>query len=147
MRRGAIVLGAMVVVAVSALIASSARPPSVQDETNRIAEGLRCPVCTAESVANSESAAAQEMRAEITRQLDAGRSEAEIRASFVARYGPEVLLMPPAAGVGLVARLATLVAFLLGGSLLWFYARRWRHGEDRPVSPPATGPTLGDVST
>jgi cytochrome c-type biogenesis protein CcmH len=145
MRRGAVVLGAMVVVAVSAVIASSARRPSVQEETIRIAQGLRCPVCTAQSVAESESAAAQEMRGDIARQLAAGRTEAEIRASFVARYGPEILLMPPARGVGLLARLASILAFVTGGLLLWFYARRRRDADARGVSASRPRPTAEDV--
>jgi cytochrome c-type biogenesis protein CcmH len=138
-RRGAVVLGAMAVVAFAAAIASSGRSLSAQDEATRIAAGMRCPVCTAQSVAESESPAAQEMRGEIERQLAAGRTEAEIRASFVARYGPEILLMPPARGVGLLARLAALLAFVIGCLLLWFYARRRRSEDARPrsASPPA----------
>lgn len=77
------------------VIALQPAPALTTDEqAQRIAGELRCPDCQALSVAESHTAAADAIRAEIAEQLAAGRSADEIRQHFVDRYGQWILLQP-----------------------------------------------------
>lgn len=112
----AIVLAA---VALPPLLAGRSQTPA--ERVDEIAAGLRCPDCAALSVAESRTAAAAGIRAEIARQVEDGRTSQEIRAHFVERYGEWILLAPddplvwwlPA--LALAAALAALAAWLLTG--------------------------------
>jgi cytochrome c-type biogenesis protein CcmH len=98
---------------------------------------LRCPTCVSESVSESSSAIAQDMRLLIQEQLDAGASRAEILAFFQARYGDWILLEPPRRGVLLWVWIAPIVAAAAAIVLLLLSMRRWRRAAERvaPVLP------------
>jgi cytochrome c-type biogenesis protein CcmF len=91
--------GAMTVV-LAAIVAlgmiSGAR--SHPDRARELASRLRCPVCQAESVADSPAQTAQEMNSLIVQQVRQGKSDKEILAFFRQRYGDWILLDPPARG-------------------------------------------------
>jgi cytochrome c-type biogenesis protein CcmH len=90
-----LVAGAAVVVVVAALLArGDGSPATIEERSRAISAGLRCPVCQNLSVADSPSRLAGEMRAEVEEQLRAGRTDEEVRAFFVDRYGEWVLLEP-----------------------------------------------------
>lgn len=91
-----------------------------------IGDQLRCPTCVSESVAESNSAIAREMRVLIQEQLDLGRDREEILAFFQARYGDWILLNPPRRGILLIVWLAPVAAALIGGLLLVYFVGRWR---------------------
>lgn len=91
-----------------------------------IGAGLRCPTCVSESVAESSSAIAREMRLLIQDQLDAGSSQAEINAFFQERYGDWILLDPPRTGIMLVVWLLPIAALAIGAVALALLMRRWR---------------------
>jgi cytochrome c-type biogenesis protein CcmH/NrfF len=91
-----------------------AEPQTAGEQAATIAAELRCPDCQALSVAESRTAAAAAIRAEIAEQLAAGRSAAQIRRHFVERYGPWILLSPSdplAWWLPAAALLAAAVAF------------------------------------
>ncbi len=76
-----------------------------------------CPVCGT-LLQLAESPQAQRERVFIERQIDAGRSEAEIKDALVAEYGNEVLALPPDSGFSLSAYLVPIVAFLVAAVAL-----------------------------
>jgi cytochrome c-type biogenesis protein CcmH len=94
--------------------------PTIEEQTQEVASGLRCPVCQNLSVGDSPSGLAGEMRQTIETQLRAGRSPAQIRAFFVERYGEWVLLEPSRHGLNLVLWLVPILGLAAGG---WFLAR------------------------
>ncbi|MDA0700339.1 MAG: cytochrome c-type biogenesis protein CcmH, partial [bacterium] len=102
-----------------------------------IGSALRCPTCVSESVAESNSAVAQEMRRIIQEQLDDGRSRQEIIASFQASYGDWILLEPPTRGVFLIVWLAPFVALVAAAGGLIVLVRRWRSAADAPPADAA----------
>src|SRR6185436_20735087 len=58
-------------------------------------EKLRCLVCQNQSIADSNAELAQDLRRQIHEQIAAGKTDDEIVAYMVARYGDFVLYEPP----------------------------------------------------
>lgn len=58
-------------------------------------EEIRCLVCQNQSLADSNAELAQDLRREIIAMIDAGKSENDIKAFLVERYGDFVLYRPP----------------------------------------------------
>ena len=97
-------------------------PTLTTDElAQRLAGELRCPDCQALSVAESHTAAADAIRAEIAEQLAAGRSVDEVRQHFVDRYGQWILLQPADPLIWLLP--VVVVAIGVGLFAWWLRAR------------------------
>jgi cytochrome c-type biogenesis protein CcmH len=105
----------------------------LEQQVFAIGRKLRCPVCTAESVANSSVQIAVEMRWTIQQQLEQGQGEQEILAFFQSRYGDWILLDPPKRGLNLMLWILPPVAALLGCGFLVFSFRRWRTVAETPI--------------
>jgi cytochrome c-type biogenesis protein CcmH len=121
----------IVVLAIGA--AAWAQEGNLDQRVFEIAHQLRCPVCVSESVADSSSRVAIEMRDLIQQQLEEGKTEAEILAFFRDRYGDWILLEPPRQGIHLLVWLLPVVVLLAGGVGLGLFIRRWlRAGRDTP---------------
>ena len=101
-------------------------PRSFQDRVRAVAATLQCPACLDLSVADSPSAVAGEIRADIARRLRAGQSPAEIRHVYVERYGPRILLSPPTSGVTLFAWLIPILLVVAGSAFAVAAMLRWR---------------------
>ena len=65
-----------------------------------------------------------EWSARILRDLQAGLTPEAIQASFVAEYGPTVLMAPPAEGFNLVGYLLPALAIITSGALVGLLVRR-----------------------
>src|SRR5713226_3073227 len=97
----------------------------LEEQVQKIASELRCPVCQNLSAAASPSELAQEMRQLILEQLKQGKSPEEIKAYFVSKYGEWVLLAPTAKGFSLVLWTLPFVAAGAGIILVLLLSRRW----------------------
>ena len=126
MRRWLLVLsGAGLVVlglAVAITLLQPAPTLTVAEQARRIAGELRCPDCQALSVAESHTASADAIRAEIGEQLRAGRSADEVRQHFVDRYGQWILLQPADPLIWLLP--VAVVAVGVGVFGWWLFGRR-----------------------
>ena len=122
-------------------------PPRTLDERiEAVASTLRCPLCQNLSVADSPSQLAAEMRRQIGRDLQAGRSPEEIRVAFANAYGEWILQAPPKRGINLFAWLAP-VLLLLGGALVALVAvRGWKaaRASEEEALPPGEGLSARD---
>jgi cytochrome c-type biogenesis protein CcmH len=96
-----------------------------QREVVEIARTLKCPVCESQSVADSPSQLAQEMRAYIQRRLDAGDSRQAIVQALVDRYGEGILLEPPRTGFTLLVWWLPVLSLALGAVVVALALRRW----------------------
>lgn len=114
-----------VAVAVAGVLLARHQQEPLGSRVDSVAGTLRCPTCTAESVADSNSTMAQSMRHQIRHQLQQGRSPDQIRSWFENRYGERVLLMPHPRGLALVLWVVPL-GVLAGGVLLLLRGRRGR---------------------
>jgi cytochrome c-type biogenesis protein CcmH len=91
----------LVIVVVALIIGSGAlsgQSPTHAQRTAAIEAIVRCPSCIDVSVAQSNESTALTVRHEIERQVDQGRSTAQIEQTLVAQYGQTILLEPPDTG-------------------------------------------------
>lgn len=91
-----------------------------------ISAKLRCAVCQSQSVAESESDLAKEMRAVIGEKLQQGESDEAVIQYFVDRYGDYILMSPPNRGVIRLLWWAPLGVLLLVSLVGLSYIRRGR---------------------
>lgn len=122
----------------SPVSAQSSTP--TDDEVNRIAKQLYCPVCESTPLDVCPTEACRQWRELIRTQLAEGRSEDEIKQYFVTQYGARVLAEPPNR---LVSYLVPAVAILLGVLLLARGFQMWMRpsavevetDDEKPVDP------------
>ena len=112
---------------------ASAQDVQLEAQVFDIARELRCPVCQAESVADSSSPTSLEMRNIISERLQAGDSRAEVIEYFRTRYGDWILLSPPKRGVHLFVWVVPILAGLLLIAGLVYYLRRWTRNAAQPI--------------
>ncbi|GAB4056889.1 cytochrome c-type biogenesis protein [Uliginosibacterium sediminicola] len=78
-----------------AQIASAQSDPALEAHVNAISERLRCLVCQNQSIAESQADLANDLRRQVREMLAAGKSEDDVIAFMVERYGDFVLYDPP----------------------------------------------------
>ncbi len=85
---------------------------------------LRCLVCQNQTIADSNAPLAKDLRDQVRSQLQAGRSDEEIRDYVTARYGDFVLYRPPFKRSTWLLWLAPFALLLLGVATAVLVARR-----------------------
>lgn len=104
---------------------TTAADSTLEARTSALAATLRCPVCQGESIQDSPSELAQQMRAVVRDRLRAGESPDEVKAYFVSRYGEWILLEPKMTGLNILLYVLP-VALVVGGlGLVVVLVRRW----------------------
>jgi cytochrome c-type biogenesis protein CcmH len=99
------------------------------DRAHAIADGLKCPTCRSQSVADSDAPVSKEIRADIARRIEAGETDEEIRAYLIGRFGEDIVLTPRSSGVTGLVWIIPVVALVLATAGLVFAFRRWRDRE------------------
>lgn len=97
-------------------------PTPTDDEVNRIAKQLYCPVCENTPLDVCPTEACRQWREEIRTMLADGKSEDEIKKHFVDYYGARVLNEPPDR---MATYLVPAVVILLGALLLFRGFQLW----------------------
>ncbi len=90
-----------------------------------IAEDLACPVCHGQSVADSSSQLAGQMRDVIHQKVAAGESRDAIERYFVDAYGDAILLNPPRHGFWLLIWLVPVAFVAVGLAAVSLVQWRW----------------------
>ncbi len=98
--------------------------PAQEARAHTIFRQLRCLQCQNESIDDSEADLAADLRAIVRSQVTAGRSDAQIRAFMVDRYGDFVLLKPRFSAGNALLWLAPFA--VVGGGLAVLATRRRR---------------------
>ncbi|SDS60756.1 cytochrome c-type biogenesis protein CcmH [Actinopolymorpha singaporensis] len=129
------VVAVAVAVAAAVVVGRNAAEQPLSRQVDQVAEGLRCPTCNGESVAASNAPLATSMRRQIRIQLHAGRTPDQVREWFVSRYGDQILLVPPARGIGLLLWVVPAAAVVLGAGA-WVAAQRRRTAEGTDAPDP-----------
>lgn len=85
---------------------------------------LRCLVCQNESLADSNAPLAADLRRDVFEQMQAGKSDDEIKAWLTARYSDFVLYDPPLHGGTLLLWFGPALVLLAGGAAIVLIVRR-----------------------
>jgi len=91
---------------------------SYEEQMWKIAERLACPVCAGQSVKDSDSQLASQMRQLIVDRLRLGEDPEKIVQFLVERYGEGVRMDPPKTGFGLGVWIGPVVLFAIGSGLV-----------------------------
>lgn len=97
-----------------------------------LSKELRCLVCQNQSLFDSPAELAADFRREIRTMMREGKSDEEIKAFLVARYGDFVLFRPPVSAKT-YALWATPFVLLGAGALALFVLARRRRPEEPPL--------------
>ncbi len=91
---------------------------------------IKCPICVAQSVAESDAEISKSLREHIRREIVAGKTDKDILEDLTVRYGTSILLNPP-------VKAATLLLWTAPWLFLLVSAFIWRHAHRRPQRTPA----------
>jgi cytochrome c-type biogenesis protein CcmH len=120
------------------LLPTIAAADALDDGVRRVALQLQCPVCEGQSVADSNSGLAKDMRTLIRARIAAGVPDQQILDEFVASYGDSILSEPPKRGIALGVWLGPAVGLLFGALIVAVLLLSWRHPRRATPSPLAT---------
>ena len=101
-------------------------PTPTDDEVNRIARFLYCPVCENTPLDVCPTEACRQWRDVIREKLTEGWSEQRIQEYFVTQYGARVLAEPPRTGLNWLIYILPPLLILAGAILLWRSLRAWK---------------------
>ena len=115
---------ALLCIAASADPSERLKDPGQEAHARQLFRQFRCVVCQNESIDDSDADLAHDLRQIVRQQVAQGRSDAQIRAFLVERYG-EFILLKPSFSVGNAALwLAPALIVLAGGALFVLRLRR-----------------------
>ena len=104
-----------------------------EDRILRLSEKLRCLVCQNQSLADSNSELAGDLRREVREQVIAGRSDEQIADYLVLRYGDFVLYEPPFKATTALLWIGPFVLLAAAGLVLVTTLRRRRRAPEEPA--------------
>jgi cytochrome c-type biogenesis protein CcmH len=132
MRRALLIAAAVLCMGAAADPAERMADPAGEARAREIFREVRCLVCQNENIDDSEAPLAHDLRMIVREQVAAGRSDSEIRAFLVERYGEFVLFRPPFSVGNAVLWLTPALLVALGAGA-WLLLTRRRDG-DAPLT-------------
>ena len=90
-----------------------------EQQFHKLTQKLRCPKCQNNSIADSNSMIARDMRQKVFTLLKQGKNEQQITEYMVARYGHFVSYQPPLTMMTLWLWLLPIAFILCGGFKVW----------------------------
>ena len=131
-------------VALVALVLAAPAAASEQHPTLGELEGqLMCPICEGETLAQSDSPAAQRIKAYIELRISQGATRSQIKRELVDQWGTRILAAPPRHGFDLLAWLLPIVGLLGGAAVLGGLAWRWSRAREPAAQWTLTARPLG----
>lgn len=115
-----------------AVLEARLEDPALEARAQALFRELRCPVCTAQSIAESDADVSADLRRLVRGFIQEGRSDREILADLTARYGDTVRLRPPVDGRTYLLWATPWLVLGLGVAL-WWRAARARPSEADPA--------------
>jgi len=114
---------------VASMLAQAVDPLPFKDRAEEVrfqalTKQLRCLVCQNESLADSNAPLAADLRRDVFEQMQAGKSDDEIKAWLTARYSDFVLYDPPLHGATLLLWFGPAIVLLFGAGAIFLIVRR-----------------------
>ncbi len=113
-------------VAVAVVYAQDGTIYPTDDDVNRVAKQLYCPVCPNTPLDVCETKACQDWRAQIKDQLAAGWTDDQVMAYFVEQYGERVLAEPRRSGFTSFVWLLPALSVAIGLVVVAQILRSWK---------------------
>jgi cytochrome c-type biogenesis protein CcmH len=98
--------------------------PATEARARNLQRQLRCLQCQGESIDESGSDFAADMRHLVRQQIAAGRSDREIEDFLVARYGDFILMKPPLQPNTWLLWLAPFLVLAGAGTVAWITVKK-----------------------
>ncbi len=111
----------------------SQQTDNIDNQIRDISNHLMCPVCSGQSVAESNAQLAKDMRLTIRQQLEEGKNKEQILAYFVDRYGENILSSPPAKGFNILIWVLPTAGLILIGFILGNYLYKSKKENINPI--------------
>ena len=102
-----------------------------EQQFRQLTEELRCPKCQNNSIADSNSMIATDLRQKVYELMQEGKSKKEIVDYMVARYGNFVTYDPPLTPLTVLLWVLPVVAIGIGGWVIYARSRRRAGSESR----------------
>jgi cytochrome c-type biogenesis protein CcmH len=119
-----IVLLLMMVPALAAPVADTFSNPVTEARARNLQRQLRCLVCQGESIDESGSPFAADVRHLVRQQIAQGQSDRQIEDFLVARYGDFILMKPPVQPDTWLLWLAPFLVLGTGGAVAWVTVKK-----------------------
>jgi len=110
--------------------------PTLEARARALHAELRCLVCQGQSIADSNAALAQDMRAIVRERIVAGESDDAVRGFLTDRYGDYVLLDPPVKPETYALWFGPAAVFVAGAGIVYALLRRARARAREAVATP-----------
>lgn len=108
----------------AAAVGDSFSDPAMEARARDLQRQLRCLVCQGESIDESNADFAADMRHLVRTQIADGKSDAQIQAYLVARYGDFILMKPPVQPNTWLLWLAPFAVLGAGGAVAWVTVKK-----------------------
>ena len=105
--------------AAAAAVPETFRDPAQEARARHLQRQFFCLICAGESIDESNSSFAVDVRRLLREQIAEGRTDKEIKDFFVARYGPAILTKPPVEPVTWPLWLAPFGVLAIAGGVAW----------------------------
>lgn len=111
--------------------------PGDRERYTDFIEELRCPKCQNQNLAGSNSPIAADLRRELHRMINEGKSDTQIIDFMVARYGDFILYRPPLDKNTVVLWTAPIFLLVIGLLLVAFFVRKVKSDVAKTVADPS----------
>lgn len=109
--------------------------PALEARAREISKELRCPVCRNESIDDSNSGVARDIRIFVRERLSEGDSDTQTIQAVVDRFGQFVRLKPEFSGLNILLWFGPMVIFVLGLVAAIAFLRGRRPEAPDPLDP------------
>jgi cytochrome c-type biogenesis protein CcmH len=114
----------MMLPALAAPVGDTFSNPAMEARARNLQRQLRCLVCQGESIDESGSPFAADVRHLVRQQIADGRSDRQIEDFLVARYGDFILMKPPLQSDTWLLWLAPFLVLAIGGTVAWVTVKK-----------------------
>ncbi len=128
-----LLIAAAIAVSASASGADLAGDPALEARLKKLETELRCLVCQNQTLADSNADLAQDLRVEVRKLVQSGKSDQEVKDFLVARYGDFVLYRPPVKSTTWLLWAGPFGLLAIGGLVWWQVLRRRRSAATSPA--------------